>query len=188
MTEYFEAPDGHEESAIWVRRTSPLADVPVIHQNDVQIDAWPDVVARMTGTVVTNDDATVQRVAKAIGNAHSCSESNWSTIDLARAALKALTEQSQTADTGAEMIATERTRQIKVESYTIEHDAHHHPETLVRAAIAYLMAADGNPAEWWPWDASAFKPGDRRRELIKAGALIAAALDVLAALTGVPHD
>jgi hypothetical protein len=34
-------------------------------------------------------------------------------------------------------------------------------------------------AELWPWDESWWKPGDRIRELAKAGALIAAEIDRL---------
>lgn len=59
MTTYFEAPDGHGELTIWegVRYSSAVIPNAVIRQRDVPEKYWPDVVARMTGTVVTNDDA-----------------------------------------------------------------------------------------------------------------------------------
>lgn len=65
---YFEAKDGHDESTIWegVRYSSSSIPNAVIRQHDVPEKYWPDVVARMTGTVVTNDDATVKRVAMAL--------------------------------------------------------------------------------------------------------------------------
>jgi hypothetical protein len=62
---YFEAPDGHGESCIWVRTDNyPWC---LLRESDVAgTDAWPDVVARMTGTSITTDDATVKRVAQAL--------------------------------------------------------------------------------------------------------------------------
>ena len=96
--------------------------------------------------------------------------------------------------TGIELIAEERQRQIEVEGWTKEHDAQHKDCELVKAAICY---ADPNvyyhqenriimfriPNEFWPkhWDMSWFKPTDRIRDLVKAGALIAAEIDRLQA-------
>lgn len=89
---------------------------------------------------------------------------------------------------GSELIAKERTRQIEEEAYTARHDAGH-AEELAAAGAAYA-----NPIEFhvidpdkpsvpigWPWDAEWWKPtpDDRIRELVKAGALIAAAIDSL---------
>lgn len=78
---------------------------------------------------------------------------------------------------GVSLIASERSRQRDEEGYTIEHDRMHSPETLVDAAKAYLEQNEFN----WPWDIKYFKlsPDDRIKELTKAGALIAAALDQL---------
>lgn len=96
--------------------------------------------------------------------------------------------------TGVELIAEERQRQIEVEGWTAEHDAKHTDNSLALAAICY---ADPNvyyhqengiirhriPNKFWPkrlnicW----FKPKDRIRDLIKAGALIAAEIDRLQA-------
>ncbi len=91
--------------------------------------------------------------------------------------------------TGVELIAAERQRQIDVEGYDAEHD---------RGAADNLAAAGAiyaTPAGWrhrrspgdfvpvgWPWADRAWKPtpDDRIRELTKAGALIAAAIDALA--------
>lgn len=81
--------------------------------------------------------------------------------------------------TGVELIAQERTRQIRGEGYTREHDASHHQGDLADAAIAYLLTDSRLTVRYWPWDPSSFKPGDRRRDLVKAGALIAAALDAM---------
>lgn len=77
--------------------------------------------------------------------------------------------------TGTEAIAAERQRQID-KGYTIEHDAGHGIRHLVRAAKAYL---DGEkyhlpwpaPDDWWDLT--------HRERLVTAGALIAAAIDVM---------
>ena len=99
--------------------------------------------------------------------------------------------------TGVELIAEERQRQIEVEGWTKEHDAEHKNDELVKAAICY---ADPNvyyhqenrimrfriPNKFWPaqWDIRWFKPTDRVRDLVKAGALIAAEIDRLQAQKG----
>jgi hypothetical protein len=104
--------------------------------------------------------------------------------------------------TGTELIAAERRRQVEVEGWTSGHDAEHGTAELVDAAACYLMAPRlpvpirhavvishgpdaGQPwtPERWPWEPRAWKPvpNDRVRELVKAGALIAAEIDRLTA-------
>ena len=91
---------------------------------------------------------------------------------------------------GAERIAAERQRQIEVEGYTAEHDRGQ-AEYLTNAAIAYALCSEDPTTathiqdamlDWWPWAIAAWKPtGDAIRDLTKAGALIAAAIDALEA-------
>lgn len=93
---------------------------------------------------------------------------------------------------GADLIQMERFRQISEEGYTVEHDEDHEYE-LVDAARAYLESVhldlDGRvrPVNFvpsmWPWEARYWKPTkvDPVRDLVKAGALIAAAIDALQA-------
>lgn len=90
--------------------------------------------------------------------------------------------------TGVELIAAERTRQIEVENRSPRHDATHRREELAQAAASYAMPpryrpADGCPPLLWPWHIRWWKPTptDRVRELVKAGALIAAEIDRLQA-------
>lgn len=86
-----------------------------------------------------------------------------------------------TTTEGALLIAKERRRQVDDEKYVLDHDRGA-TDALVWAAIAYLVAteADEPPPPCWPWADYAWKPGpDRIRRLTKAGALVAAALDVL---------
>lgn len=90
----------------------------------------------------------------------------------------------QTATTGSELIAEERERQIAKEGWTPAHDDTHADGEMGMAALSYILAADyrgQNPEEpltYWPWDRSYFKPvADPVRNLVKAGALIAAEID-----------
>lgn len=95
--------------------------------------------------------------------------------------------------TGAELIAEERQRQIDVEGWTKEHDTQHKDGELAKVAICY---ADPVPHykvinrltqvrvpnfNFWPktWGLGWFKPTNRIRNLVKAGALIAAEIDRL---------
>lgn len=82
---------------------------------------------------------------------------------------------------GVKEIAEERRRQIEDLGYTREHDRNHQGAELIRAALSYLAAADfgdNPPLPFdWPFDPKSWRPEDRRNNLIRAGALIAAELD-----------
>ena len=93
---------------------------------------------------------------------------------------------------GAERIAAERQRQIEAEGWDPEHDKSHRRQQLALAAVCYAMPAGlrempiWKSSLWhklWPWDSGWWKPtpGNRIRELEKAGALIAAEIDRLIA-------
>lgn len=82
--------------------------------------------------------------------------------------------------TGVELIAAERERQVAEEGWTPEHDDEHTSSELVDAAACYCVSALAEFTDYcWPWDAEWWKPSpdDRIRELVKAGALIAAEID-----------
>ena len=97
--------------------------------------------------------------------------------------------------TGIELIAEERERQISKEGWTPEHDDEHTENQLANAAATYAMDSDCREAltnligdfkllgvpPTWPWDEEWYKPtpDDRIKELVKAGALIAAEIDRL---------
>lgn len=106
--------------------------------------------------------------------------------------------------TGAELIADERKRQIEVEGWSVEHDAQYTHNELINAAICYCQPESTRtydrfrlwihlenpdditiPPIVWPWAKEWWKPSpdDRIRELTKAGALIAAEIDRLQALS-----
>lgn len=83
----------------------------------------------------------------------------------------------------------ERNRQISVEGWTTEHDDTHADGQMAQAAAAYAYEASrtdhqrnldrNDPSPIWPWDANWWKPTDRRRDLVKAAALIVAEIERL---------
>ena len=82
--------------------------------------------------------------------------------------------------TGIAAIAAERLRQIKAEGWTTEHDDAHESGAMARAAACYAQEAGGrlvHPPRGWPWEKSWWKPKDRRSDLVRAGALIAAEIE-----------
>lgn len=112
-----------------------------------------------------------------------------------------LEEQLEAAQRGgAGLIAAERQRQMDAEGWTPEHDDRHDDGALARAACVYATDPDtraelmltpdgeenvnvpgsGYEPRHWPWEGG-WKPtpDDRVRELVKAGALIAAEIDRL---------
>ena len=84
---------------------------------------------------------------------------------------------------GAELIAAERERQVTAEDWTPEHDAGHTSGELALAGALYAIPfpARKGHVNLWPWGEGYWKPtsDDRVRELVKAGALIAAEIDRL---------
>jgi hypothetical protein len=95
--------------------------------------------------------------------------------------------------TGIELIAAERKRQIEEEGFTAERDDWQYQNQLALAAVCYAMPENyrrclneklnyafsflipyGLPGRWLK-----LTPNNRRRELEKAGALIAAEIDRL---------
>lgn len=82
--------------------------------------------------------------------------------------------------TGMRLIRAERRRQIDAEGYSPQHDAEHGRSPLERAASCYEQARFGWrwAASHWPWRPEDFKPRDRISNLIRAGALYLAALDL----------
>lgn len=94
-------------------------------------------------------------------------------------------------ESGIELIAAERKRQVEVEGWTLEHDIENDGEAMAFAAVCYALPGDARHMTYddhsrpngvprnWPWDGHWWKPtpDDRVRELVKAGALIAAEID-----------
>lgn len=94
---------------------------------------------------------------------------------------------------GADLIKAERLRQIREEGWSAGHDDEHTQGEMRLAAVAYayfinpwihdlasgdLVLSEGVPPSMWPWEKEWYKPSkDPIRQLVKAGALIAAEID-----------
>lgn len=96
-----------------------------------------------------------------------------------------------TPGAGAYLISVERQRQVEEEGRSLQGDLCHPPETLAQAAMAYACppgmykaaGLDHSRSQFWPWNPISYKDNpnpdrvQRIRELVKAGALIAAEID-----------
>ncbi len=91
---------------------------------------------------------------------------------------------------GVELILLERLRQIQGEGWNAAHDDEHTDGGMADAAACYASlaaeqvrgednpCADREPPIEWPWETSWWKPKDDPiRNLVRAGALIAAEID-----------
>lgn len=86
-------------------------------------------------------------------------------------------------------VAAERRRQIEAKGWTAGHDDAHSDGELARAASCYAYFGSwGDGDRWkmqhrfpqnWPWERAWWKPTDRRRDLVKAAALIIAEIERL---------
>lgn len=96
--------------------------------------------------------------------------------------------------TALDEIAAERRRQVEVEGWTPEHDDKHDSGELAKAAACYAYGdaelrhtsrVSGQPhpltlvQRLWPWSKDWWKPTNRRRDLVKAAALIVAEIERL---------
>jgi hypothetical protein len=92
-------------------------------------------------------------------------------------------------------IAAERRRQVEVEGWLPEDDDLHEDGRLARAAVCYAMSAGrpfytilSEPPSWWPFAITWWKPTSRRRDLIKAAALIVAEIERLDRAASLPSS
>ena len=88
----------------------------------------------------------------------------------------------------ADEILAERNRQMDVEGWSLGHDDTHANGELACAAGCYALHAgmpepgqvpSGIAPQDWPWSAEWWKPQDRRRDLVRAAALIVAEIERL---------
>ena len=75
-----------------------------------------------------------------------------------------------------DLIASERERQIEEEGYSPKRDDGYVNNELALAAAAYCVANDSY-VSLWPWAPKTFKPRGRRRNLVRAAALIVAEIE-----------
>lgn len=84
-------------------------------------------------------------------------------------------------------VVDERRRQVSDEGWTPEHDDTHSCGEMADAAACYASPAPWGvrpssvtePPKLWPWSREWWKPRDRRRNLVRAAALIVAEIERL---------
>jgi len=81
-------------------------------------------------------------------------------------------------------VVTERRRQVEEEDWSPSHDDEHGHGELAKAAACYALHTEpvgnvGDYLRFWPWGGDSWKPKDRRRNLVRAGALILAEIERL---------
>lgn len=100
--------------------------------------------------------------------------------------------------TGVDLIAEERKRQVEVEGWTPQHDDEHFNGEMALAASAYIQSSAyfrplhppaRIPPNTWPWDVMWWKPSENHpvKDLVRAGALIAAEIDRLQRIASGPE-
>ena len=100
------------------------------------------------------------------------------------AAIEALQPGGNGMTRAARDVLAERQRQIEVEGWTPENDDAYQSGDIADAAACYAMTSprmrgDRSAPFDWPWAGRWWKPTDRRRNLVKAGALILAEIERL---------
>lgn len=102
-----------------------------------------------------------------------------------------LVESECTAPTRAAIdVARERDRQITKEGWSAEHDDAHSCGEMAAAAACYALHAAGERQDvteagdtfiptYWPWSPEWWKPKDKRRDLVRAAALLIAEIERL---------
>lgn len=100
------------------------------------------------------------------------------TAQLITALAQAVQQGEATLSPALSDIITERQRQQSVEGWTPEHDDEHTGGELADAAACYAAANKWELGNQWPWAPEWWRPSpDPRRNLVKAGALIAAEIE-----------
>lgn len=90
--------------------------------------------------------------------------------------------ESRTATAAAADVLAERQRQVTTEGWAPAHDDEYEHGELADAAGCYALSSElfdcaGEPPRPWPWPDEWWKPTSRRRDLVKAGALILAEIE-----------
>lgn len=165
-----------EGAAPAVDMGNPMSGYPVA-QEPVD-DSVPERIFMPSGWEVLDGTIPVDARAEA-------DDIEYIRADLARPSTPASTQAAQDA-------LAERQRQIDAEGFTTEQDDAYQAGDLADAAACYALhkpdQVEASRLAWWPWAASWWKPKDRRRNLVKAAALILAEIERLdrAALTPAP--
>lgn len=98
--------------------------------------------------------------------------------------------ESRAVTAAAADVLAERKRQVTAEGWTPGHDDEYEHGELADAAGCYALSSElfdcaGEPPRPWPWPDEWWKPTNRRRDLVKAGALILAEIERLDRAAGI---
>lgn len=98
--------------------------------------------------------------------------------------------ESRAVTAAAADVLAERKRQVTAEGWTPGHDDEYEHGELADAAGCYALSSElfdcaGEPPRPWPWPDEWWKPTNRRRDLVKAGALILAEIERLDRTAGI---
>ncbi|HHG1589879.1 hypothetical protein [Klebsiella pneumoniae] len=115
-------------------------------------------------------------------------EKDIAELDAARQRIAELESRAVTA--AAADVLAERKRQVTADGWTPGHDDEYEHGELADAAGCYALSSElfdcaGEPPRPWPWPDGWWKPTNRRRDLVKAGALILAEIERLDRAAGI---
>lgn len=154
---------------------------------------------RVTRQQVAPNAETAVDVAIALGVGLSDRRTGWIEQQSGRVLVTVSGIVDASRQSGAALIARERSRQIAEEGYTPEFDRAYEGLQLTWAALAYVENAiqhvlepksgwlnetDPVPA-YWPWSVETWKPNGYIDDLVRAGALLAAELDRILAVESI---
>jgi hypothetical protein len=156
--------------------------------SDLGGESWPKIGYWRDGFLWLSDRPDRFPLPGKIG-----SPTHWRKLDRVASPLSGGdTGKVEVTDAARDVLA-ERLRQVEAEGWTPKHDDTHRRGELAMAAACYAVGdqirgkdaieetATVKAARWryWPWADEWWKPADRRRNLVKAGALILAEIERL---------
>jgi len=188
----FQRGDGHSGTGVycWITECPGEGAIFVDGSTAIPAEAAPapaDEQAKWIGPHRNGWEA-LNETRKAVAEVIGANPETWpehGNAPLAIAATLALRQPQPHAEVtnAARDVLAERRRQVEQEGWTPAHDDQYRDHELSCAAGCYAMHTlaypAGDPPPAWPWAADWWKPTTHRRNLVKAGALIQAAIERL---------
>ncbi|WP_227699806.1 hypothetical protein [Raoultella ornithinolytica] len=134
-------------------------------------------------------DALVEALEKAQAQSSKWLEAYHKAVSIGARYEERIAELESRTAAAADVLA-ERKRQVTAEGWTPGHDDEYEHGELADAAGCYALSSElfdcaGEPPRPWPWPDEWWKPTNRRRDLVKAGALILAEIERLDRASGI---
>ncbi|MGS3470702.1 ead/Ea22-like family protein [Klebsiella quasipneumoniae] len=157
--------------------------------------AWDETAQRNAEFIALANPANVLALLEALEKAKTKAIAQGRTacelFDEVTALRQRIAElESRTVNAAAAAVLAERKRQVAAEGWTPGHDDEYEHGELADAAGCYALSSElfdcaGEPPRPWPWPDEWWKPTNRRRDLVKAGALILAEIERLDRAAGI---